>query len=104
MYTLVNRDEDSSVYNYVAQLLLKRSLGKGKWKLAQKDYERFNLMFGERKPGGLDYTRIGKYFHLCCFTEFHLCFRYILEGIKWGSLSHCTRIKWSFFVKSSSVF
>lgn len=71
MYTLVNRDEDSSVYNYVAQLLLKRSLGKGKWKLAQKDYERFNLMFGERKPGGLDYTRIGHISGLCQAVNYY---------------------------------
>ena len=61
MYTLVIRDEDSSVYNYVAQLLLKGSLWKGKWRLARKDYERFNLMFGERQTKVLDYTRIGKF-------------------------------------------
>ena len=61
MYTLVIRDEDSSVYNYVAQMLVKGSLGKGKWRLARKDYERFNLMFGERQTRVLDYTRIGKF-------------------------------------------
>lgn len=61
MYTLVTRDEDSSVYNYVAQLLVKGSLWKGKWRLARKDYERFNLMFGERQTKVLDYTRIGKF-------------------------------------------
>lgn len=59
MYTLVNRDEGSSVYNYIKDLLLKGSLEeKGKWTQAQQDYQRFNLMFGERK--GIDYTRIGK--------------------------------------------
>ena len=61
MYTLVNRDEDSSVYNYVAQLLLNRSTEEAKWRLAKKDCQRFNLMFGERKRGGLDYTRIGEF-------------------------------------------
>lgn len=61
MYTLANRDEDSSVYNYVKDLLLKGSLEKTKWKQAHQDFERFNLMFGERKRKGLDYTRIGIY-------------------------------------------
>ena len=60
MYTLVNRDEDSSVYNYITQLLVKGSPWSEKWKLGTKDYARFNLMFGERQTRVLDYTRIGK--------------------------------------------
>ena len=70
MYTLVNRDEDSSVYNYIAQLLVKGSAWSGKWKLGPKDYDRFNLMFGERQTRVLDYTRIGK--NKLCFTTFLL--------------------------------
>ncbi|KAK2550820.1 Tubulin--tyrosine ligase [Acropora cervicornis] len=49
MYTLVNRGEDSSVYKYITQLLVKGSAWNGKWKLGPKDYARFNLMFGERQ-------------------------------------------------------
>lgn len=60
MYILVNRDEDSSVYNYIAQQLLNGSVGHEKWTLAPKNSERFNLLFGERKSTQLDYTRIGK--------------------------------------------
>lgn len=60
MYILVNRDEDSSVYNYIAEQLLNGSLGHKKWTLAPKNSERFNLLFGERKSTQLDYTRIGK--------------------------------------------
>lgn len=71
MYTLVNRDEDSSVYNYVAQLLLNRSTEEAKWTLAQKDCQRFNLMFGERKRGGLDYTRIGHISGLCQAVNYY---------------------------------
>ncbi|XP_015774876.1 PREDICTED: tubulin--tyrosine ligase-like [Acropora digitifera] len=59
MYTLVNRGEDSSVYKYITQLLVKGSAWSGKWKLGPKDYARFNLMFGERQTRVLDYTRIG---------------------------------------------
>ena len=60
MYTLVNRDEGSSVYNFVKELLLNASSPNKQWSQAHQDYERFNLMLGERKPGGLDYTRIGE--------------------------------------------
>lgn len=63
MYTLVNRDEGSSVYNFVKELLLNASSNK-QWSQAHQDYERFNLMLGERKPGGLDYTRIGELYNL----------------------------------------
>ena len=63
MYTLVNRDEGSSVYNFVTELLLNASSNK-QWSQAHQDYERFNLMLGERKPGGLDYTRIGELYNL----------------------------------------
>lgn len=61
MYTLVNRDEESSVYNCVKNLLLEGSSEKTKWREVHQDFERFNLMFGERKRKGLDYTRLGIY-------------------------------------------
>lgn len=61
MYTLVNRDEESSVYNCVKNLLLEGSSEKTKWREVHQDFERFNLMFGERKRRGLDYTRLGIY-------------------------------------------
>lgn len=59
MYTLVNRDAGSSVYNFVKELLLKGSSENRKWTEAHQDYQRFNLMFGERKRNGVDYTRMG---------------------------------------------
>lgn len=59
MYTLVNRDADSSVYNFVKEVLLKGSSENRKWTEAHQDYQRFNLMFGERKRNGVDYTRMG---------------------------------------------
>ncbi|PFX32782.1 tubulin--tyrosine ligase-like isoform X1 [Stylophora pistillata] len=71
MYTLVNRDEDSSVYNYVKNLLLEGSSEKTKWKEARQDFERFNLMFGERKRKGLDYTRIGHMPGLCQAVNYY---------------------------------
>ncbi|CAH3154527.1 unnamed protein product [Porites evermanni] len=71
MYILVNRDEDSSVYNYIAQQLLNGSLGHEKWTLAPKNSERFNLLFGERKSTQLDYTRIGHTSGLCQAVNYY---------------------------------
>lgn len=69
MYTLVNRNETSSVYNFVKELLLNASLTNNQWTQAHQGYERFNLMFGERKPKGLDYTRIGKLYKPKLFSH-----------------------------------
>ena len=74
MYTLVNRDEGSSVYNFVKELLLNATSANEQWTQAHQDYERFNLMLGERKPKGLDYTRIGKLYKLKSFS-------YIASGV-----------------------
>lgn len=60
MYTLVNRDPDSSVYNFVKELLLRGSSESRKWREAHQDYQRFNLMFGERKSNKVDYAKMGK--------------------------------------------
>ena len=70
MYTLVNRDEGSSVYNFVKELLLNASSENKQWSQAHQDYVRFNLMLGERKPKGLDYTRIGKLYKLKSLSHF----------------------------------
>ena len=70
MYTLVNRDEGSSVYNFVKELLLNASSENKQWSQAHQDYERFNLMLGERKPKGLDCTRIGKLDKLKSLSHF----------------------------------
>ena len=70
MYALVNRDEGSSVYNFVKELLLNASSANKQWSQAHQDYERFNLMLGERKPGGPDYTRIGELHTLKSFSHF----------------------------------
>jgi len=71
MYTLVNRDEGSSVYNFVKELLLTASSANKQWSQAHQDYERFNLMLGERKPKGFDYTRIGHISGLCQAVNYY---------------------------------
>lgn len=71
MYTLVNRDEESSVYNCVKNLLLEGSSEKTKWREVHQDFERFNLMFGERKRKGLDYTRLGHVPGLCQAVNYY---------------------------------
>ncbi|KAL9954907.1 hypothetical protein ACROYT_G042493 [Oculina patagonica] len=71
MYTLVNRDADSSVYNFVKEVLLKGSSENRKWTEAHQDYQRFNLMFGERKRNGVDYTRMGHISGLCQAVNYY---------------------------------
>lgn len=52
-------------------LLLEGPSEKTKWKEARQDFERFNLMFGERKRKGLDYTRIGHMPGLCQAVNYY---------------------------------
>ncbi|XP_019625758.1 PREDICTED: tubulin--tyrosine ligase-like isoform X2 [Branchiostoma belcheri] len=53
MYTFVNRDESSSVYGAVAELLVAR----GDWRCLPRDSARFHLMLGERNK--LPFGRLG---------------------------------------------
>ncbi|CAH1261354.1 TTL [Branchiostoma lanceolatum] len=53
MYTFVNRDESSSVYGTVAELLVAR----GDWRGLPRDSARFHLMLGERNK--LPFGRLG---------------------------------------------
>ncbi|KAI8487662.1 hypothetical protein Bbelb_346550 [Branchiostoma belcheri] len=54
MYTFVNRDESSSVYGAVAELLVAR----GDWRCLPRDSARFHLMLGERNK--LPFGRLGE--------------------------------------------
>ncbi|XP_032240390.2 tubulin--tyrosine ligase isoform X2 [Nematostella vectensis] len=53
MYKFVNRDDGSSIYRAVSEILLSRE----EWRRVGNNSERFNLMFGDRNK--LPYSRLG---------------------------------------------
>lgn len=58
MYKFVNRDESSSVYAAVSDVLLRLE---GQWVRVAKDSERYNLILAERNRP--PYARLGNYYY-----------------------------------------